>query len=241
MSSRTLIVVLAALVSAAGHAQSVTVEELPCLPGEGNRAVHASVGEMPAGGSVRLFFRRLHPLGAFYYNRMKPAASGAYWSVFPKPEIRRQHLLTDDWWQVLETRDWIVLEGRDRQWLESWLEEREQEAAEYYAAIYDARGGLVARSDTRLVEVLEPDECEVELTALETGWARNLTVGETTELQNGKPLFHWLCEGVVTRRSATGILQPDGYCRACVVASVDSTWRPVVAKQDEQGAGDLVR
>lgn len=242
MRIRTLIVILGTLVGGASHARSVTVEELACLPAEANRAVRATVAEMPAGATVRLYFRRLHPLGAFYYSGMWPAGSDTYWSVFPKPEIRRQHPLTDEWWEVLQTRDWIVLEGRDRQWLVSWLEAREHEAAEYYAAVYDARGDLVARSRTRLVDVDDPDECEVELTPQEGGWARNLTVGETTELQNGKPMFHWLCDGVVTRVSASGILEPDGYCRACVVAAMEATWRPAGdPRHARQTAGELVQ
>lgn len=221
-----LIAVVLGLVAGAGRSEPVAVgpiavEELVCLPNEGNRAVRATLQSVPAGGSVRLYFRRLNPLGAFYYSRMRPEASGSYWSVFPKPEARRQHSLTDEWWEVLATRDWIVSEGRDRQWLESWLEERDDEAVEYYVATYDAGGDLVERSDSQLVEVLDPRECEVELSERERGWAQNLTVGETTELQNGKPLFHWLCDGVVTRVSAAGILQPDMYCRACVVASAE--------------------
>jgi hypothetical protein len=221
MSLRSLIAVLSLLVGGVAHAQSVTVEEIACLPGEANHAVRASVEQMVAGGSVRLYFRRLNPLGAFYYTTMRPTAADAYWSVFPKPETRRQAQLTDEWWEVLQTRDWIVREGRDRQWLESWLDEGEQEAAEYYAAIHDARGEFVERSDTRLVRVADRDDCEARLSAREEGWARNLTVGETTELQLDKPLFHWLCDGVVTRVSASGILRPDAYCRACVVAAAE--------------------
>ncbi len=228
MSFRNLIAVLSMLAGGAVHAQSVTVEEFPCLPVETNRAVRASVEEMVAGGSVRLYFRRLDPLGAFYYTTMRPTAADAYWSVFPKPESRRQPQLTDEWWEVLRTRDWIVREGRDRQWLESWLEDREGQAAEYYAAIHDAGGELVERSDTRLVRVGIPDDCEAPLSAREEGWARNLTVGETTELQRDKPLFHWLCDGVVTRVSAAGILRPDAYCRACVVAAAGPA-RPAAA------------
>lgn len=231
MSLRTLIAVLAVSFAAAAHAQSVTVEQIPCLPGEANRAVRAEVQEMVAGGSVRLYFRRLNPLGAFYYNRMWPLDAETYWSVFAKPEARRQHHLTDEWWEVLRTRDWIVLEGRDRQWLESWLEEGEQEAAEYYIAIHDSSGAQVARSDTRLVRVLDRRDCAASLSPLEEGWAHNLTVGETTELQRDKPLFHWLCDGVVTRVSSTGILRPDAYCRACVVAAAETASPPAAARQ----------
>ena len=227
MLRRSVIVAAIALAASVGHAQTVVVDEVACLPKEANRAVRAVAQGVPGGGSVRLYFRRLHPLGAFYYNRMRPESAESYWSVFASAEHRRQHQLTEEWWEVLKTRDWMVLEGRDRTWLETWLEEREQEAAEYYAAIYDARGELVERSVTRLVEVLDAEECEVELDAREAGWARNLTVGETTELQNGRPLFHWLCDGVVTRISVGGIRQPDRYCRACVVASAESPRSPV--------------
>lgn len=196
----------------------VAVDAPDCLPLEYNRAVTASVAPEVAGSNVRLYFRRLNPVGAFYYDQMFASGDGGYWSVFPKPEDRKQHLLTDEWWEVLKDRDWM--EGRDREWLDEWLEEREQEAAEYYVAVYDADGELLARTPTALVEVWPPDRCGDPLTPMEAGWAKNLTVGETTDVQEGRCLFHWLCDGIVTRISFEGILRADDCCRACVVAAL---------------------
>ena len=200
-------------------APEVKVDDPPdCLPLEYNRALMASVEPDMAGTSVRLYFRRLNPVGAFYYDEMFASGKGKYWTVFPKPEDRKQHLLTDDWWEVLKDRDWM--KDRDRQWLDDWLEEREQEAAEYYVAVYDAFGDLKGRTPTSLVEVWPPDRCGERLTPHQAGWAENLTVGETTDIQARRCLFHWLCDGVVTRISLEGILSPDECCRACVVAGL---------------------
>lgn len=54
------------------------VERLPCLPLEGNGAVRATVPEAPGAVEVRLYFRRLDPRGAFYYDRMIAAGEGAW-------------------------------------------------------------------------------------------------------------------------------------------------------------------
>lgn len=210
--------------------QSVSIADLECLPLEENAALTADIGADQAGSRVRLFFRRLNPVGGFYSVEMHPSSTGAYWSVFPKPEQREQPELTDEWWELLKDRDWM--QGHDRDWLESWLEQQQHEAAEYYVATYDAVGQVSARSDTRLVEVRgDPDkkkgeeaeegdaeECAVPpLDMKQSGWAQNLTVGETTAEQAGEPVFHWLCDGVVTRISQQGVFRADEYCRACVV------------------------
>lgn len=212
-----LLLSLAALPAFAAPPE-VAVDAPDCLPLEYNRAVTATVAPEVAASNVRLYFRRLNPVGAFYYDQMFASGNGSYWSVFPKPEDRKQHLLTDEWWEVLKDRDWM--EGHDREWLEDWLEEREQEAAEYYVAVYSADGELLGRTPTALVEVWPPDRCGEPLTPPQAGWAENLTVGETTEVQARRCLFHWLCDGVVTRISWQGILQSDECCRACVVAAL---------------------
>ena len=198
-------------------APEVALESAPdCLPLEYNRALTATVKPEVAGSTVRLYFRRLNPVGAFYYDEMFAGGDGMYWTVFPKPEDRQQHQLTDDWYEVLKDRDW--LEGHDREWLETWLEERDQEAAEYYVAVYNAAGDLLGRTPTALVEVWPADRCYEALSPLQAGWAENLTVGETTDVQARRCLFHWLCDGVVTRIGFEGVLRPDECCRACVVA-----------------------
>ena len=119
MTARTLFGLLLFLVAlpALAAAPKVAVEAPPdCLPLEYNRALNATVMPEVGGSTVRLYFRRLNPVGAFYYDEMFASGDGGYWTVFPKPEDRKQHLLTDSWWEVLEDRDWM--EGRDRDWLE---------------------------------------------------------------------------------------------------------------------------
>jgi hypothetical protein len=60
--------------------------------------------------------------------------------------------------------------------------------------------------------------CRVEMTPEQLGEAENLTVGETAYWQKDEALFHWLCEGIVTRVDPTNVLRGDSACRACVVA-----------------------
>jgi hypothetical protein len=113
-----------------------------------------------------------------------------------------------------EKRSWMTTESDDR--LEDWLRRLENEPAEYYAAVYDSYGKPVARSDMRTAPIT--GDCRVSLTPAQVGTALNLTVGETAPWQIGEPLFHWQCEGVVTRIDDRGVLRSDEICRACVVA-----------------------
>lgn len=213
----------ALIVAAPALAQTIEVGDLDCLPNEFNSSISASV-QPEVGGSdqVRLHFRRLNPTGAYYWVTMNPAGEGRYWTVFPKPEQREQQRLTDEWWQILEKRDWMA--GRDREWLDNWLEQQQFEAAEYFVSVVDVAGRELARSKASLVEVRDRNDCRVSLDAFEQGQARNLTVGEKTEAQRGHELYHWLCDGVVSRVDFEGVLREDEICRACVVAA----WLPVV-------------
>ena len=118
VSYRKITGIVVFMVASAGFAQTPTVEigDLQCLPNEENAALTARVSGEPTGSSVRLYFRRLTPVGSFYYNELFPSGNGNYWTVFPKPENRDQPELTDEWWEVLKDRDWM--EGHDRDWLE---------------------------------------------------------------------------------------------------------------------------
>ncbi|REJ80089.1 MAG: hypothetical protein DWQ36_12230 [Acidobacteria bacterium] len=113
-----------------------------------------------------------------------------------------------------EARDWM--QALDDRALEAWLEELEYEPAEYYAAVYDAFGRRLARSGMRISQVR--DQCPVRLDPIEASLAQNLTIGETAAWQRGEEVFHWLCDGVVTRIGFDGIYRADDVCRACVVA-----------------------
>lgn len=113
-----------------------------------------------------------------------------------------------------ERRDW--LEALDDVALQQWLEGLENEPTEYFGTIYDMSGNRIARSDMKVVEVRE--SCEVELTEQQLGESENLTVGETAEWEKGEEVFHWLCDGVVTRIDSQRVLRADERCRACVIA-----------------------
>lgn len=215
--------------------ERIGAAQLECLPNESTIAFSAQVApEIEASKQVRLYFRRLNPTGAFYWVRMNAEGGGNYWTVFPKPEERKQQELTDEWWEILQDRDWA--EGRDRDWLEDWLESQQFEAAEYYAAVVDVEGAEVARTPTRLVEVREYDDCRFGLSPFELGQSQNLTIGETTDFQRDKQVFHWLCDGIVSRVDPLGVLRPDGTCRSCVVAG----WLPIASAAGALVAGTTI-
>lgn len=113
-----------------------------------------------------------------------------------------------------EKRDW--LEALDDATLQQWLETLDNEPTEYFGAVYDASGKRIARSEMKVVEVRE--DCQVELTEQQRGEADNLTVGETAEWAEGERVFHWLCDGIVTRIGPDGVPRTDELCRACIVA-----------------------
>jgi hypothetical protein len=126
-----------------------------------------------------------------------------------------------------EARDWM--ETMDDDDLEAWLEELEYEPAEYFVAVYNGFGQRIARSGMRISQIR--DECPVRLTPVEASLAQNLTIGETAPWQRGEEVFHWLCDGVVTRIDSNGIYRADDFCRACVVAwwQMPSVLVPVAA------------
>lgn len=216
-------------------AQEITTGPLECLPNESTIAIAAEVAPEIAGSEqMRLYFRRLNRTGAFYWVQMNPKGGGEYWAVFPKPEEREQQELTDEWWEILQDRDWM--EDRDREWLEEYLENLEHEAAEYYLAVTDVSGSEISRSETQLVEVKDYDDCRFGLTQMEIGQSENLTVGETTDFQRGKEVFHWLCDGIVSRIDPNSVLRADETCRSCVVAG----WLPIASTAGALVAGTTI-
>ncbi len=113
-----------------------------------------------------------------------------------------------------EPRHW--LEQLDDPTFQEWLEALENEPAEFFAAVYDVEGRRIARSKTRVTLVQE--KCDVELTPKQDGESENLTIGETANWQKGENVFHWLCDGIVSRLDPYDVLREDEQCRACVIA-----------------------
>ena len=227
--------VAVAVTTATADAQTIKPETLDCLPSEANSTFAVDLSsEIKGSEQARLYFRRLNRTGAFYWIQMTPSGNGNYWTTFPRPERREQQQLTDEWWEILENRDWM--EDNDREWLEDWLEEQEHEAAEYYVAITDVSGKEKTRTDTMLVAVRDREDCRAGMNAFEVGKSRNLVVGETTGLQQGKEVYHWRCEGIVSRVNADGVLRADEICRACVVAG----WLPIASTTGAIVAGTTI-
>ena len=162
---------------------------------------------------------------------MLPAGGGAYTALLPKPEDQAPEPLSDEWWDILQHRDWMRIDSRDRDWLADFLESQPHEAAEYYVAVVDAEGSEITRDVTRLTEVRDRDDCVVGLTRHEFGLSQSLVVGETLESQKDREVYHWLCDGIVSRVDFQDVLRPDALCRACVVAG----WAPGLF-----GAGGVV-
>lgn len=114
----------------------------------------------------------------------------------------------------LERRDWMS--EMDDPSFQRWLEQLENEPTEYFTAVHDWQGKRLAKSPTEVAEVRK--NCRVDLNPEQIGEAENMTVGETAYWQKDEGVFHWLCEGVVSRVDPTNVIRGDSVCRACVVA-----------------------
>lgn len=141
-----------------------------------------------------------------------------------------------------QRRDWMLEMSLPA--LEDWLEGLQYEPSEHYATVVDTDGNEIARSPMKVVRVVEEDECVGSVAGVHVdpyfmgliGWqglqeeqrrewsdriggqADNLVVGETAPWEIGRRVFHWLCDGIVSRLDYRSILRADDICRACVVA-----------------------
>lgn len=127
---------------------------------------------------------------------------------------------------------WVDMEAEPggRYWAIPPKPEKRNEEVEYYGALVDPAGKVVARSETRFSPV--DKDCQVKLTPKEQGVAENLTIGETSPDQQGREVLAFLCDGIVTRINHAGIRRSDDVCRACVVA-----WKKGVLIPAALGAG----
>jgi hypothetical protein len=121
-------------------------------------------------------------------------------------------------WREHEDFYWVAMEAEPggRFWATPPKPEKRNEQIEYYAALTDPAGKVVARSETQIVKVTS--DCKVQLGPKERGVAQNLTVGETSPKQQGKKVMAFLCDGIVTRINSQGVRRADEVCRACVIA-----------------------
>ena len=106
-------------------------------------------------------------------------------------------------------------EGGGRYWAVPPQPDEQNEAVEYYAAMIDPEERVLAASERVMAPVTE--ECDFGLTEEQLGEAENLTVGETSLDQAGEEVVGFLCQGIVSRVDARGVLRGDERCRACVI------------------------
>lgn len=198
---------------AAGREVTLQVDPPICLPIRGNAALTAKLltdGPTEEVDGLRLYFRRLHPLGSFYYVEMKLLGDHVFSAILPKAEDRAPAAVSEAWWNALSRRAW--LRGNDRAWLVGWLADLEFEPVEYFVSAHDDAGARLTQTPIAILEVEHPSRCPVVLDPRELQWAQAISLGETMDLQTGRPPFHWSCDGVVDRISPDGTRSPDRSC-----------------------------
>lgn len=120
-------------------------------------------------------------------------------------------------WDQDSQHYWVLMNamGNGRYWGVPPQPDEVNEAVEYYAAMMDAEERVLAASEILMAPVRE--ECDFNLTEKQLGEAENLTVGETSPDQAGEEVEGFLCQGIVSRVNARGVLRGDERCRACVI------------------------
>jgi hypothetical protein len=94
--------------------------------------------------------------------------------------------------------------------------EKSTAKVERYVSVVDTDGRELGRSAS--LEIPVTSDCKVDLTPKQQGQAENLVIGETALPQKGRDVLGFLCDGIVSRIDANGILRVDEICRTCVVA-----------------------
>jgi hypothetical protein len=112
--------------------------------------------------------------------------------------------------------------GGGRYWGVLPKPEKRNESVERYVSVVDPGDRELSRSKPATIPVNR--DCKADLSPKQEGRAQNLTIGETVMPQKNEEVLGFLCDGIVTRRDARGILRPDDVCRTCVVA-----WWPKAA------------
>lgn len=126
-----------------------------------------------------------------------------------------------------EDRDWMKALTLEE--LEDWLEELENEPTEYFVQVFDADGQPISGARSATLSTVVTEDCEVDLDRRQQGQALNLVIGETAPWQIGRPVFHWLCDGIVSRIDYRDILRADEMCRACAFAMTQKLLVPATA------------
>jgi hypothetical protein len=141
-------------------------------------------------------------------------------------------------WREHGTFYWVPMNpaGAGRYWAVLPKPEKTTENVERYVSVVDGGGRELARSASATIPV--DRDCKVSLDAKQKGQAENLVVGETALPQKGRDVLGFLCDGIVSRIDANGILRADDACRTCVVA----WWKryPILAVPAATGVGIII-
>ncbi len=250
MKGKSLFTVAVLLLAAIPSvAQTVTVDELDCVPlqphdnNKNHAVVTASVSPDPSNVEIRLYFRRMHKeVEDFHYSIMQPAGDGNYWGVLPDPEDHEVDRTDGAWWKAKDESqdrdpngdlDTAVIReraqvGRDER--RDWIHEMSDEDLTAWLADQKSEPAeyFVAVYDAGGQRLARSDmkgasvreDCRATLDAKQIGEASNQTVGETAAWQHDLALFHWECDHLVTRIDYAGVKAADAVCRACVVAVI---------------------
>ncbi|HWM94532.1 MAG TPA: hypothetical protein VN493_27500 [Thermoanaerobaculia bacterium] len=144
-------------------------------------------------------------------------------SIIPDPSVGQSPRIYFRWkeqpafyWAPMEVepngRYWAVLPR---------VEDRNHEV-EYYVAVVDAAGKMLAQSEPRSVKV--QSSCQANLGPKEKGVSESLIVGETTPNQYRKKVIGFQCPGLKIRVDHQGVRRPDEECGPCGLA-----WLPPTA------------
>lgn len=114
----------------------------------------------------------------------------------------------------LESRHWMNQLSTEE--FQKWLEGLKYEPVDYFVAVVGPSAQIIAQSPMMVGEVKSQSSCKVELAPEQLGEAANLVIGETAPWQVGEPVFHWMCDGVVTRIGENNVKRADESCRGCV-------------------------
>lgn len=126
-----------------------------------------------------------------------------------------------------EKRAWMG-ERADAE-LETFVGTSPFEPAEWFVAVVDPAGQIVARTPMRVTEVRE--DCKAPLTDEQEDLSNELTVGETSRWQKDEWIFHWECEDVEKRVDWQGEVRDAGPCVPVLIA-----WWPTAAGLGALGA-----
>ncbi len=113
---------------------------------------------------------------------------------------------------------YVIMEaaGNGGYWVTPPKPTDDNEKIEYYLALVDPQGSVLARSE--LLDSPVTNDCPVVLDDVQRGFAENLTVGETVEEQVDDDVTGFLCDGIVSRIGSNGVPRADSICRRCIIA-----------------------